>query len=163
MVYGHIQGQIPVLQVDSEGYAILLHESNCLVGIAAQTWHNHSDFSHFNRNEQTSQKQDWLISLFLNSMRKVLQWIRKTQHDWLLSPLSVDFPLKSTAFQGMGSSLKLCYRSSFPQNAKIKEIWLGLLSLKIPILIPDFEPSYPSKITQDYGTLNGINKYFFYH
>lgn len=58
MVYGHIHGQIPVLQVDSVGYAILLHESNCSVGITAQTWHNHSDFLHFNRNEQTSQKQD---------------------------------------------------------------------------------------------------------
>lgn len=72
-------------------------------------------------------------------------------------------PLKSTGFQGMVSSLKLCFRSNFPQNAKIKAIWQGLFSLQILTLIPDFEPSDPSKITQDNGTRNGINNYFFYH
>lgn len=44
MVYGHILGQAPVLQLDSEGCAILLHESNCSVGATARTWHNHADF-----------------------------------------------------------------------------------------------------------------------
>lgn len=72
-------------------------------------------------------------------------------------------PLKSTGFQGMVSSLKLCFRSNFPQNAKIKVIWQGLFSLQILTLIPDFEPSDPSKITQDNGTHNAINNYFFYH
>lgn len=72
-------------------------------------------------------------------------------------------PLKSTGFQGMGSSLKLCFRSNIPQNAKIKVIWQGLFPLQIPTLIPDFEQSDPTKITQDYGTLNRINNYFFYH
>lgn len=58
MVYGHIHGQAPVLQLDSEGCAILLHESNCSVGTTAQKWHNCSDFVLLNQNEQTSEKQD---------------------------------------------------------------------------------------------------------
>lgn len=61
----------------------------------------------------------------------------------------------------MGSSLKLCFGSNFPQNTKIKVIWQGLFSLQISTLIQDFERSDPSKITQDYGTLNGINKFSF--
>lgn len=66
MVYGHIHGQVPVLQLDSEGHAILLHESNCLIGATARTWHNHSD-----QNEWTKLLKSRIdfLSLFLYSLK----------------------------------------------------------------------------------------------
>lgn len=72
MVYGHIHGQVPVLQLDSEGRAILLHESNCLIGATVRTWHNHSDFL-TKTNEQNFSKAGLTSYHYSSTVSKVLQ------------------------------------------------------------------------------------------
>lgn len=75
-------------------------------------------------------------------------------------------PLKSTGFQGMGSSLKFWLRNNFPQNSKAKVIWqtTRFFIIANPYPHPRFLNHLgPKKIPQEYGTCNGIKNYFFYH